>query len=109
MRSSRSISRRLRREQLAKFTSFAGTGTYAGYETEQMEVPAEIYVKAPNQMATIAKSPAGVSVKAFDGRNGWRLQPDTPSPLLPLTGGNLSGAAIEAMDLVSRVDSARVQ
>ena len=84
-------------EQLAKFTSFAGTGTYAGYETEQMEVPAEIYVKAPNQMATIAKSPAGVSVKAFDGRNGWRLQPDTPSPLLPLTGGNLSGAAIEAM------------
>jgi outer membrane lipoprotein-sorting protein len=84
-------------EQLAKFTSFAGTGTYAGYETEQMEVPAEVYVKAPNQMATIAKSPAGVSVKAFDGRNGWRLQPDTPSPLLPLTGGNLSGAAIEAM------------
>ena len=52
----------------------AGTGTYAGYETEQMEVPAEIYVKAPNQMATIAKSPAGVSVKAFDGRNGWRLR-----------------------------------
>ena len=29
-------------EQLAKFTSFAGTGTYAGYETEQKEVPAEV-------------------------------------------------------------------
>jgi outer membrane lipoprotein-sorting protein len=84
-------------EQLARFTSFAGTGTYAGYETEQMEVPAEVYVRAPNQMTTIAKTPAGVNVKAFDGRAGWRLQPDTPLPLLELSGGNLTGAAIEAM------------
>jgi outer membrane lipoprotein-sorting protein len=84
-------------EQLAKFTSFAGTGTYAGYETEQKEVPAEVFVQAPNRMTTIARSPAGVSVKAFDGRAGWRLQPDTPQPLLALSGGNLSGAAIEAM------------
>ena len=84
-------------EQLARLTSFVGTGTYAGYETEQMEVPAEVYVKAPNQMATIARGAAGISVKAYDGRTGWRLQPDTPVPLLPLSGGNLSGAAIEAM------------
>jgi hypothetical protein len=62
-----------------------------------MEVPAEIFVRAPNQMATVARSPAGISVKAYDGRAGWRLQPDTPLPLLPLSGGNLSGAAIEAM------------
>jgi outer membrane lipoprotein-sorting protein len=84
-------------EQLAKFTSFSATGTYAGYETEQMEVPAEVYARAPNQMATIARSTAGTSAKVFDGRTGWRLQPDTPMPLLPLTGGNLTGAAIEAM------------
>jgi len=84
-------------EPLARLTSFVGTGTYAGYETEQMEVPAEVYVKAPNQMATIARGAAGISVKAYDGRTGWRLQPDTPVPLLPLSGGNLSGAAIEAM------------
>jgi hypothetical protein len=83
--------------QLSKITSIVGIGTYAGYETEQKEVPVEVYVKAPNQMATIARAPAGVSVKAFDGRAGWRLQPDTPLPLLPLTGGNLSGAGIEAM------------
>jgi outer membrane lipoprotein-sorting protein len=82
---------------LATFTSFAATGTYAGYETEQMEVPAEVYARAPNQMATIARSTAGTSVKVYDGRTGWRLQPDTPMPLLPLTGGNLTGAAIEAM------------
>jgi outer membrane lipoprotein-sorting protein len=84
-------------EQLAKFSSFSATGTYAGYETEQVEVPAEVYARAPNQMATIARSTAGTSVKVFDGRTGWRLQPDTPMPLLPLTGGNLTGAAIEAM------------
>jgi outer membrane lipoprotein-sorting protein len=83
--------------QLARFTSFAGTGTYAGYETEQMEVPVEVYVRAPNQMTTIARAPAGINVKAYDGKTGWRLQPDTPVPLLPLSGGNLSGAAIEAM------------
>ncbi len=82
---------------MARFTSFAATGTYAGYETELMPVPAEIFARAPNQMTTIARSPAGVSVKAFDGRAGWRLQPDTPQPLLPLSGGNLTGAAIEAM------------
>jgi outer membrane lipoprotein-sorting protein len=84
-------------EQLATFMSFSATGTYAGYETEQMEVPAEVYAQAPNRMATIARSSAGTSVKVFDGRTGWRLQPDTPMPLLPLTGGNLTGAAIEAM------------
>ena len=84
-------------QQLAKFTSFAATGTYAGYETELMPVPAEIFARAPNQMTTIARSAAGISVKAFDGRVGWRLQPDTPQPLLALSGGNLTGAAIEAM------------
>ena len=62
-----------------------------------MEVPAEVYARAPNQMTTIARGTAGVSVKAYDGRTGWRLQPDTPLPLLPLSGGNLTGAAIEAM------------
>ncbi|MBI2189577.1 MAG: photosynthetic reaction center cytochrome c subunit [Acidobacteria bacterium] len=84
-------------DQLATFTSFAATGTYAGYETEQMEVPAEVYVRAPNQMATIAKTPAGLNVRVFDGRVGWRFQPDTPLPLIELSGGNLTGAAIEAM------------
>jgi hypothetical protein len=81
----------------ATITSVVGTGTYAGYETEQKEVPVELYVKAPDQMTTVVRSPAGISVRAYDGRAGWRLQPDTPAPLLPLSGGNLSGAAIEAM------------
>jgi photosynthetic reaction center cytochrome c subunit len=84
-------------DQLAAFRSFAATGTYSGYETEQMEVPVEVYTSAPNRMATVARTPAGVNVRAFDGRSGWKLQPDTPEPLLPLSGGNLTGAAIEAM------------
>jgi hypothetical protein len=48
-------------------------------------------------MTTIATTPAGMNVKTFDGRAGWRLQPDTPMPLIELSGGNLTGAAIEAM------------
>lgn len=84
-------------DALAKFTSFTATGTYAGYETEQMEVAAEVYARAPNQLATVARTPAGDNIRVFDGRAGWRLQPDTPEPLLPMTGGNLTGAAIEAM------------
>lgn len=84
-------------DRLAKLTSFVGTGTYADYATDLMEIPVEIYGRAPNQLTTIAKGRAGNTVTTYDGRNGWRLQPDTPLTLLPLSGGNLLGAAIEAM------------
>lgn len=84
-------------DALAKLTSFSATGTYSGYETGQTEVPTDIFARAPNQMATVAHTPAGDNVRVFDGRAGWRLQPDTPEPLLPMTGGSLTGAAIEAM------------
>lgn len=84
-------------EQLAKLTSFVGTGTYAAYDTDLTEIPVEVYARAPNQMTTIARGRAGNSVTSFDGRNGWRMQPDTPVPWLPLSGGNLAGASIEAM------------
>jgi outer membrane lipoprotein-sorting protein len=84
-------------EQLAKLTSFVAAGTYAAYDTDLTEIPVEVYARAPSQMMTIARGRAGNSVTSFDGRNGWRMQPDTPVPLLPLSGGNLVGASIEAM------------
>jgi len=56
-----------------------------------------VFVRAPNQMATIAQAQAGVNAKVFDGKQGWRLQADTPIPLMAMSGDNLQGAAIEAM------------
>jgi outer membrane lipoprotein-sorting protein len=84
-------------ESAAKFTSFVGVGTYTGFDSNDVPVPAEVFVKAPNQMATVAQNQAGINAKVFDGKQGWRMQQDTPIPLLAMTGDNLQGAAIEAM------------
>jgi hypothetical protein len=40
---------------------------------------------------------AGDSLRIVDGRNGWMAGPDTPLPVVTLTGGNLDGARLEAM------------
>jgi hypothetical protein len=84
-------------ENAAKFTSFAGVGTYTGFDSNDVPVPAEVFVRAPNQMTTIAQAQAGLNAKVFDGKQGWRMQQDTPIPLMAMTGDNLQGAAIEAM------------
>ena len=81
----------------AKFTSFVGVGTYTGFDSNDVPVPAEVFVRAPNQMATVARAQAGVNAKVYDGKQGWRLQADTPIPLMAMSGDNLQGAAIEAM------------
>jgi hypothetical protein len=39
----------------------------------------------------------GDSIRTFDGRTGWMAGPDTPMPLLTLSGGNLDRARLEAM------------
>ena len=84
-------------ERLAKLTSFAGKGTYTGYDTDQAKVPIEVFAKAPAQRTTIVHAPFGDSVRTYDGRAGWIASADKPVPLLPLTGGNLEGAKIEAL------------
>ena len=84
-------------ENAAKLTSFAGVGTYTGFDSNDVPVPAEVFVRAPNQMTTIAQAQAGINAKVFDGRQGWRMQQDTPIPLFVMTGDNLTGAAAEAM------------
>ncbi len=72
-------------------------GTYAGYDTGLMEVPVEIFGRAPNQRTIVARGPDGISQWTVDGRSAWRMQPNTPIPVLPLTGGNLAGARTDAM------------
>src|SRR5262249_32522064 len=82
---------------LANLISFAGKGTYAGYDTDQAKVAVEVFAKAPAQRATIVHAPFGDSVRTYDGRAGWIAAPDKPLLLMPLTGGNLEGAKIDAL------------
>src|SRR5262245_17286986 len=84
-------------EHLANLTSFAGKGTYSGYDTDQAKVAVEVFAKAPAQRAVIVHALFGDSVRTYDGRAGWIASPDRPMPLMPLTGGNLEGAKIDAL------------
>jgi len=84
-------------QRLANLTSYAARGTFIGFETEQTKVPVEIFAKAPAQRATIVHTRIGDSVRIYDGRAGWIAGPDKPVPLMPLTGGNLVGARIDAI------------
>ena len=87
-------------ERLASITSLVATGTYAGFDTLDREVPLEFFARAPDQRAMIARGGAIGAADFFwtyDGQNGWRYQPDTPVPLVELTGSSLVGARIDAM------------
>ena len=84
-------------QRLAALTAFTAKGTYDGYDTDQAKVAVEIFAKAPAQRTTIVHAPFGDSVRVFDGRAGWIASADKPSPLMPLTGGNLDGAKIDAI------------
>jgi len=84
-------------QRLGSFTSLVAKGTYSGYDTDNQKAPVEIYAKAPAQMTTIVHAPLGDSVRVFDGRSGWIASPDRHIPLLSLTGGDITGAKIDAM------------
>lgn len=84
-------------QRLAALTSYSGKGTYIGFETEQTQVPAEIFAKAPNQRQMVVHMAVGDNVRLFDGRTAWVAGSDKPTPLMPLTGGNLEGARIDAI------------
>jgi len=84
-------------QRVANLTSFVAKGTYSGYETDLAKVPVEIFAKAPAQRMMIVHALFGDSVRVFDGRAGWIASADKPMPLMPLSGGNLEGAKVEAM------------
>ena len=83
--------------RLAKIASFAGKGTYAGFDTGFKEVPVDVFGKAPNQRTTVVHMDYGENVRVYDGRNGWFAGPDAPVPLEPLTSGVLDAARLEAL------------
>lgn len=84
-------------QRVAGLTSYTAKGTYAGFETAMAKVPVEIFARSPNLRATFVHNPLGASTRTYDGSAGWIASPDRPVPLLPLTGGNLTGARIEAL------------
>jgi outer membrane lipoprotein-sorting protein len=84
-------------QRLAGLTSFAARGTYEGYDTEHVKVAVEIYAKAPDQRAMVVHAPFGDKVSTYDGRAAWMASADRPIPLMPLTGGNLQGARVDAV------------
>jgi len=85
------------RARVDALTSIASQGTYSGYDTEQTKVPVEIFTKTPALKTTIVHTRFGDSVRTYDGAGGWIASADRPLPLMPLTGGNLSGARIDAL------------
>jgi len=88
-------------QRLAGLTSLVAKGTYSGYDTDNQKVPVDIYGKAPDQMTVIVHAALGDSVRVFNGRAGWIASPDRPVPLMPLTGGDVTGAKIDATLLFS--------
>ena len=83
--------------QLATLTSFIARGTYEGYETYSAKVPIEIFAKAPNLLTTIVHAQSGDTVSTYDGSHGWIAAADKLMRVLPLSGGDLEGARIDAV------------
>jgi photosynthetic reaction center cytochrome c subunit len=84
-------------QRVANLTSLVAKGTYSGYETDLAKVPVEVFARAPAQRTIIVHALFGDSIRVFDGRSGWIASADKPMPLMPLSGGNLEGAKVEAM------------
>ena len=84
-------------QRLASLTSLVARGTYEGFNTGGGTVPIEIFSAAPDKRTQVVQAPSGPGIKTFDGRNGWVAEPWRPMPLMTLTGGNLSGARLEAI------------
>jgi hypothetical protein len=85
-------------QRLNAVTSFAATGTYAGWDTGLNDVPVEIFAKTPGQYTTVAHRTEGDSVWTYDGQNAWEVSINAALPsAIPLTKGNLEGAKLEAL------------
>jgi len=83
-------------QRVAGLTSFKAKGTTIGYGLDAEKRPVEIFAKAPNERATIIHEEKGTTTTIYDGRSGWIAAPNLPLPVLPLTGGELEGAGLDA-------------
>jgi hypothetical protein len=83
-------------ERLAKLTSFAAKGTSSGYGPESDKRPIEIFAKSPRQRTVVIHTANGDSTTTYNGRAGWIAAPLRPVAVVPLTGGELEGAKLDA-------------
>ena len=83
-------------QRVAGLTSFAAKGTTVDYGLDAEKRPLEIFAKAPDQRATVIQEEKGTTTTIYDGRSGWIAAPNLPLPVLPLTGGELDGAGLDA-------------
>jgi len=86
-------------QRWAAVNSLAAAGTYAGWDTSHVEVPVELFGRAPNQFTTIVHRKEGDNVFVFNGTNAWFAGVDAAAPnfTLQYTGGNFTGARIDAL------------
>jgi len=82
---------------VGRLTSFAAKGTYEGYDTLSTKVPVDIFASAPNQLSMVVHTQNGNSVTTYDGSRGWIAAADKLMRVLPLTGGDLEGARMDAL------------
>jgi outer membrane lipoprotein-sorting protein len=82
--------------QLAKLTSLVAKGKYEGFDTLSTKVAIDIFANAPNQLTAVVHAQNADSVTTYDGKNGWIAAADKLMRVLPLTGGDLEGAAMDA-------------
>jgi photosynthetic reaction center cytochrome c subunit len=74
-------------QKLSGLTSIYGKGTYDGFDTDAVKVPAELFARAPGQRSVVAHLRLGDSIATYDGRAGWIAGPDKPVPVLAVPAG----------------------
>jgi len=82
--------------RLASLTSYAAKGTAMPYGDPDV-YQAEVYAKAPNQLATFVHQQEGDLVRTFDGRQGYFILPLTVVEEYPWTAGANEGAKLDAV------------
>jgi len=84
-------------QRLAALASFAGKGTYEGFDSYHEKVPMELYANNTGQRSVIAHTQNGDSITAYDGQNAWLTGFDKPVSVLQLVpGGDFDGVKLDA-------------
>jgi hypothetical protein len=87
-------------ERLAGIKSYAAKGASVGFGGFGGGGRAQIFAKFPDQRTTAIDFPEspdrGISVRSYNGREGWLVTPLTVLGEYQLTGGELDGAKLDA-------------
>jgi hypothetical protein len=84
-------------QKLSAITSYIARGTSSGYGPESGQRKIEVYSKAPMQRQQVIHTDNGDRITVTDGQQAWISAPLQPIPVLPLTGGELEGAKVDAL------------